>query len=117
MKSTSHSIGIVVCNWSVVSNGPLSEDAVRAIHLPINRHRVSKARFPPGASFPVSTREGTVYVLQGTCRYGRNGMEVEIVAGEFARLSEGTYNVQVLGSEDLVIVRAWELPFEVPGEG
>lgn len=106
--------GIALCKWDIDTNGPMTEDRIRALHVPQAWHRVSKRQFPAGARFPTSTRDGFAYVLQGRCRYTRNGASVELAAGEFGRISEGTYQFEVLGDDELIIVKAWKLPFEVP---
>jgi quercetin dioxygenase-like cupin family protein len=58
-------------------------------------------------------REGTCYVLEGACRFFVP-KAIEIKAGQFAVIPAGDYEFEVLGDTEVVLVKAWKLPFAVP---
>jgi hypothetical protein len=56
-------------------------------------------------------RSCDIYVLKGTCLFAPRGEGVELDEGYAARfLTEGDYELTVLGSNSLSIVMVWKLP-------
>ena len=101
---------ITVRRWNASNDEALSEDAVRS-RFPPEKYRVSAYRYPALTKFNGAMRRGTCHVLGGTCRYFFD-REVTLSAGDVAELPEGTYSMEVVGDDELVIVLCWELPFE-----
>ncbi|WP_426734965.1 hypothetical protein [Myxococcus faecalis] len=101
-----------VRRWSELSCKPLSEESVRALHVPAKKYRVSVSRYPQGTDFGGFIRTGTVYVLAGHCQMEFGTQVVQLATGDVAEFPEGRYRV-VMGREaECVVVFAWELPAE-----
>ncbi len=97
--------------WDDHYNGSMSEYAIRNAFVPQTNYQISKSTYPSGTSFPGAARPGTCFVVQGACRYCFGDDSVDIAAGEFAELPEGEYTFCVIGDEELVMVRVWQIPF------
>ena len=98
--------------WKRISSSALTLEAIKSLHVPSQRFRISPARYPAGASFSGESRAGRVYVLAGSCRYAFGVTEFELVVGAFADVPEGGYQFQTVGSHEVEIVRVFELPRE-----
>ena len=106
---------VFVTKWDEASRGPLSEAAIRAAHVPSNRHRVSPYNYFAGeVRHGIFGRAETFYILEGKCRLEFPELTVELEQGDVAELPAGTHSLKVLGEGDLKAVRVWHLPFEVP---
>ncbi|MBZ4398485.1 hypothetical protein OWM54_23715 [Myxococcus sp. MISCRS1] len=103
---------VTVRRWSELSNQPLSEESVRALHLPAKKYRVSVDRYSSVEDFGGSMRAGTVYVLAGHCQMEFGTQAVQFAAGDVAEFPEGSYRVVVNHEAGCVVVFAWELPAE-----
>ncbi len=99
-----------VQNWDVNGSGELSEAAVRARLNHPERYRVSHHRYPPGTSFPGRAMAGTVYIIQGTCRYMFGDEEFLLHSGQCCELPEGGFTFKVVGDEPVEEVKVWLLP-------
>jgi len=104
---------IPVRAWNFALHGPITLGAVRALHEPQRRHRVSLYRYPASTRFAGAMRAGTCYVVTGSCRY-RFAETVELRLGQIACLPEGAYELEVTAADELIIILAWRLPFEIP---
>jgi EutQ-like cupin domain len=92
------------------SREPLTEEAVRRLHVPANHYRIAALQYPGHTSFSGATRKGLCYVLHGNCTYRfESGKEIRLAAGDIGRLPEGNYDLEA-GDEELSIVMVWELP-------
>lgn len=101
---------IRVRHWDEQAHGPIGPDAIRRLHVPPQNFRVSEYRYPAGANFPGGTHAGLLYVLRGRCRYTSAGDAVELGPGDIAERPEGRFELEVLGADELVVVKVWELP-------
>jgi hypothetical protein len=97
-------------NWSDISSEPISEEAVRALHLPAEKYRLYPNSYGPGVSFPTTVGQPVVlYVLQGRCKYKLGDREVTLQASEFVPLEKGSYSFEVLGSAGVKLVKVFKL--------
>ena len=101
---------ITVRRWDDSNAEPLSEEAVRS-RFPPEKYRVGVYRYPALTKFSGTMRRGTCHVIRGTCRYLFDS-DLTLQPGDVAELPEGTYVLEALGEEELVIALCWELPFE-----
>jgi hypothetical protein len=101
---------IVVRQWNDALNGALSEEAVR-LRCPAELYRVAVHRYPGLARIAGVRRQGTSYVLRGTCRYVLDA-ELILRPGDIAELPGGEYSLEVLGDNELLIVECWKLPLD-----
>lgn len=86
--------------------GPLSVDAVKALHDGPSFH-ISRKEYPAGARFEGAGRASLWYVLGGSCVLNL-GQEYELVEGSVVELPKGEYGVSV-GSAGLVMVQVVDL--------
>ncbi|WAS94296.1 hypothetical protein [Nannocystis punicea] len=101
--------------WDVAEDGPRTEDGIRRLHLPANRHRISRHDYLPGERIHGFSRSCRAYVLSGGCTLTIAGEQALLSAGDVADLPEGEYLMEVPreDAEALAIVYAWELPWEI----
>ena len=96
--------------WDTEHLGPLTEEAVRAKHVPPGHFRVSGQTYPHGTAFSGGMRAATCYVLSGACRYAFGDESIEIRGGQVGDLPEGRFQFEVVGEEPARVVVVWELP-------
>lgn len=103
---------IQISKWSDEQYGPLCEEAVRRLHVPASRHRISRYTYRPDENISGSSRSGRIYVLAGRCRITVAGEMVCLEAGDVADLPSGEFSLEVAGQDDgaLSLLRVWELP-------
>ena len=101
---------ITVRRWESTTDEALTEAAVRA-RYPSEKYRVSVYRYPSHASFSGATRRATCYVVSGVGRYVFES-EATVRGGDVVDLPEGSYSLEVIGDDELVLIYCWELPFE-----
>ncbi|WP_254625562.1 hypothetical protein [Myxococcus sp. CA051A] len=101
-----------VRRWSELSSKPLSEESVRALHLPARKYRVSVKRYSPGADVGGEMRAGTCYVLAGHCQIEFGTQVAQLAAGDVAEFPADSFRVVVSREAGCVVVFAWELPEE-----
>jgi hypothetical protein len=87
-------------------------EAIKALHVPEERFRISPASYPAGVTFRGSSRAGRIYVLSGACRYVFGDLEFNLQAGSLAEVPEGGYGFETVGSVEVRLVRVYELPLE-----
>ena len=102
-----------VVRWDYDRLGPLSLEAVRALHQPAERFRVTPSRYPAGTAFAGTARVGRRYILAGACVFTLGEGTWELHAGDIVDLPEGDYQFRVLGGEPVELVTVWALPPEV----
>ncbi len=107
MSSDAEHRKIAALRWDS-SQGPISETAVRALHQPAGRFRVSVARYPKGSKFEGRMRAGTCYVLEGSCCYTFPDAVAKLSSGDIATLPAGDFLFEA--HEDVVLAQVWELP-------
>lgn len=101
-----------ISDWDEAKDGPLTIEAVRRLFTPPERYRISEYRYPQGTKFNGNMRPGIVYTLEGECEYRFPSAAVHLRCGQYAKLPGGDYEVEALGSGELVVVLAWQVPFE-----
>ena len=97
-------------NWDQVE--PMTEATVRTMHSSIDKFRIIKRQYKKGARFSGSMRAGRCYVLEGECRYIFEGIEIDIPATQYADLEQGSYDFEVLGDANVVLIKVWNLSDE-----
>jgi quercetin dioxygenase-like cupin family protein len=100
--------------WDFARWGPPGLEAVRALHQPAERFRVSLYRYPAGADFGGAARADRWYVLAGACTITVGTSSWTLAAGDIADLPSGEYRLCVSGSESVELVAVWELPTILP---
>lgn len=98
-----------ISSWNEAFDGVPSEHTIRN-RYDSNKYRVSKYAYPKGTMFPGTMKSGTCFVIEGECRHSFNDFTVSLKEGEYADLPNGSYEFQVLGDADAVIVLVWKLP-------
>jgi len=92
------------------AHAPLSEDAVRSLHVSHDDFRFFPHRYPAHTSFGGVPRALRWYVLDGRCTLSVDGgPAVDVSAGEVAELPEGNYAFAT-AAEDVRFVKVWEVP-------
>lgn len=97
-------------NWSDISSDPISEEAIRALHLPQENFKLYVNTHESGTRF--SSKAGhafVLYVLAGECKITVDESEVDLHAAEFIALEKGSYEFEVLGKEQLKIMKVFSL--------
>jgi hypothetical protein len=95
-------------NWADVSDEPISEDAIRALHVPEESFKLYSNMYEAGQPFVIKAGHGFVlYVLSGGCKTTLDGLVLQLGAGEFAFLDKGTYQFKALDGEQLKVVRVF----------
>ncbi|CAN5700550.1 hypothetical protein BH09MYX1_BH09MYX1_38920 [soil metagenome] len=101
---------IIVRRWEASNDEPLTEAAVRTRYAS-EKYRVSVSRYPAGTKLTGSTRQAICHVLNGVGRYEFES-EVTIRCGDVAEFPGGQYSLEVMGDDEFVVIKCWELPFE-----
>jgi hypothetical protein len=96
--------------WSNLSTEPISEDAIRALHQPQKKFKFYLNVIEAGKSFTTKAgHEFVLYVLAGRCRTSLEGHELTLSASELITLEKGSYDFEVLGDEELKIIKVFSL--------
>jgi hypothetical protein len=103
-------VPIVVREWDVAVDGPLSEASIRAKFVPSSHFRITRVRYPANTKSRGTMRSGLCFVLGGKCRFEFSLDSATLHRGEIGELPEGSYSLEALGRDDLEIVLCWELP-------
>ena len=97
-------------NWSDISSDPISEEAIRALHLPQEHFKLYVNTHEPETCFSAKAGHGFVlYVLAGSCKTTVGESEVTLHAAELITLEKGIYEFDVLGSEQLKLMKVFGL--------
>ena len=99
-----------VHRWDFVRHGHLSLDAIRRVHAPSHKCRISMRKYPAHTEHTGATRPTTAYVVSGSCALAIGEEEVVLHSGTFSRLAGGEYSLRVEGVGELEIVFVWKLP-------
>lgn len=96
--------------WSNLSAEPISEDAIRALHQPQKKFKFYINTIEAGKSFTTNAgHEFVLYVLAGSCKTSLEGIELTLSASELIALEKGSYVFEVLGGEELKIMKVFSL--------
>lgn len=97
-------------NWSDISSEPISEEAIRAVHLPQENFKLYINTYEAGKRFSAKAGHAfTLYVLTGSCKTMVGASEVTLHSSEFITLDKGTYTFDVLNNEQLKLVKVFSL--------
>lgn len=103
-------MNILKKNWRDISTGPMTEEAIHALHLPPENFKMYVNTYEAGTSFPTKAGHAFVlYVLAGSCQTSLDGNELTLSAAEFITLEKGLYAFDVVGNEDLKLVKVFSL--------
>jgi glyoxylate utilization-related uncharacterized protein len=92
--------------WTDVSEEPISEEGIRALHVPEESYRVDTEEHKAGSAFTVKAGDDFVlYVLSGSCKTTAEGMLTQLNAGEFLFLGKGAYQFKSVGVDDARLVK------------
>lgn len=101
--------------WNSGAHGSMTESAIRALHQPPGRWRVSKYIYGPGDEVEGTSRRCTGYALEGRFLFASKDGTASFEEGDMFRFSGGDYSLKVAGSASAVIVWVWELGDVAPG--
>ena len=97
-----------VYTWDVSCDGQMALDTISLRH---SKHFwVRRSTHSQRSWFTTATRALTLYVISGHLQYRTAEWELTIGPGQFVALAEGTYDVRVLGVDEVVGFGAWEMP-------
>ena len=95
-------------NWSDISTAPISEAAIRALHVPAENFKVYVNTHEAGTHFTAKAGHAFVlYVVAGSCKTTLDDSEVSLQASELIALEKGSYAFDVVGNEALTIVKVF----------
>lgn len=95
-------------NWSEKSAEAISEDAIRALHVPADNFKLYVNSYEAAQQFAIKAgHEFILYVLSGACKTRLDGLEVRLNAGEYISIDAGSYAFEVLGDEALQLVKVF----------
>src|ERR1035437_10057817 len=96
--------------WSEVSTATISEEAIRTLHTPPENFKIYVNTYEAGKTFPTKAGHGFVmYVLAGSCKTTLDGSEVTLSTSEFVTLEKGSYAFDVVGNEELKLVKVFSV--------
>ncbi|HEY8100227.1 MAG TPA: hypothetical protein VIF82_05700 [Burkholderiaceae bacterium] len=96
--------------WSNLSTEPISEEAIRALHHPQKKFKFYVNTIESGKSFTTNAgHEFVLYVLAGSCKTTIEGIELTLSASELITLEKGSYAFDVLGNEELKVMKVFSL--------
>ena len=97
-------------SWADISADPISEEAVRALHLPPENFKVYLNAHEAGKIFPAKAGHAFVlYVLTGSCKITLAESAATLHASEFITLEKGSYTFEAVGNEELKLVKVFSL--------
>lgn len=96
--------------WSDISSDPISIEAIRARHLPQENFKLYMNTYEAGKNFSAKAGHAFVlYVLAGSCKITMDDSEVTLHASQLITLEKGSYAFDVLGNEELKLVKVFSL--------
>lgn len=97
-------------NWSDLCAEPMSEAAIRALHSPQENFKVYVNTYAAGKNFSINAGHAFVlYVLASCCSTTLDASEVILSASECIKLEKGSYDFNVVGNEELKLVKVFSL--------
>jgi len=99
--------------WNGDASGPITLEAVAALHQPAYKFRTHKIRSNPHTPFCGTGVAFTLYVLSGSCTVARDwtSQPITLRAGEFCRTPGGEYVMSF--PEPIEYIKVLELPEQV----
>jgi hypothetical protein len=94
--------------WDVEADGPLTQATLEARFAPPARFRVSPSRYPVGSRLKLTAAAGLCFVIRGTCRL-RCPEPLLLRPGQYAALPGGDFELRVVGSEPVELIRVFEV--------
>ena len=99
-----------VTHWDVGQHGQLTTAAIRRIHHPANRYRISHAIYI-GGDAPTGQRSyGRTYVLHGRCVIESEILQLDVTAPCYFDFPQGRYKLSVPFDSDVFVVNVYPLP-------
>jgi hypothetical protein len=96
--------------WSSLSSEPISEEAIRALHQPQKKFKFYVNIVEAGKSLTTKAgHEFVLYVLSGSCKTSLEGIDLTLSASELITLEKGSYVFDVLGNEELKVIKVFSL--------
>ena len=103
-------MNMVKKNWSDISTTTISEETIRALHSPQENYKIYANTYEAGKRFPTNAGHAFVlYILAGSCKATINGSEITLSASEFMPMEKGSYTFDIVGSEELKLVKVFSL--------
>lgn len=97
-------------HWSSITNEPMTESAIRAQHQPQKHYKFYVNKIEPEKGFTTKAgHEFVLYVMTGRCSTSLEGLPLVLSACEFITLEKGTYQFEVMGDEELKIMKVFRL--------
>lgn len=94
--------------WDEAKDGPLSQETLEERFAPPARFRVAPSRYPVGARLHLTSAPGLCFVVKGTCRL-RCPEPLLLKPGQYAALPGGDFELRVVGSEPVELIRVFEV--------
>lgn len=92
--------------WSDVSDEPMSEEGIRALHVPEEIYTFDSQVHEAGQAFTVKANNDFIlYVLNGACKTTMDGNLLQLAEGEFLFLGKGAYQFKPTGANTVRLVR------------
>ncbi|MGZ5789850.1 MAG: hypothetical protein ACXWJF_10400 [Burkholderiaceae bacterium] len=97
-------------SWSSLSAEPISEEAIRALHQPQKKFKFYVNTVEPGKNMTTKAgHEFVLYVLSGICKTSLEGLELTLSASELITFEKGSYVFDVLGDQELKVMKVFSL--------
>lgn len=94
-------------SWSHVSDEPISEQAIRALHVPEESFKLEKKIYKTGETFTLKLgNDFILYVLAGVCKTTLNGQLMQLTHGEFVFLDKGAYQFKTASADGVQLMTA-----------
>ncbi len=94
--------------WSAISTAPMTETAIRGLHLPEENFKLYLNTYEAGEQFALKAgHEFILYVVSGACKTRLDGAELRLNESEFVSIDAGSYAFEVLGTESLQLVKVF----------
>lgn len=110
-ESCSERTSVNASLWTDISNGPMTEEAIRELYPTPLGYRFYPNRYSEGVQFSgVHSREGRMFVFEGGCVYRTEASTVIIHAGEYADLPAGPYEIETLPTSPVRLLVMYKIP-------
>lgn len=98
--------------WDAKADGPLTQETLEAHFAPPARYRVLPSRYPVGSRLKLTAAPGLCFVVRGVCRL-RCPEPLLLRPGQYAALPGGDFELRVVGSEPVELIRVFEVRGDV----
>lgn len=77
--------------------------------FPPPRFRVSRHVLAAGTHGPYVTSGDTCYVVDGACRFTRQGFDLQLARGDCGHLPAGSYRFEAMGEAKVELIHVWDI--------